>query len=191
MRKKLSQMTLEELWRLFPISLTAHNEDWVKQYSEIEETLKEAFSGFADIKINHIGSTAVPGIYAKKIIDVLIEIPENADLYSAAKLIEARGFIIMSQNKTEIALNKGYTVNGFEDKVYHIHLRYSGDNDELYFRDYLKEYPNVAKEYEKLKLALKEKYEFNRDAYTEAKSDFVKKYTEKAKKIYKGRYRRN
>lgn len=51
---------------------------------------------------------------------------------------------------------------------------YRGDNDELCFRDYLNEHPHVAKEYEKLKLSLQRQYEHNRDAYTEAKSTFVK-----------------
>lgn len=76
----------------------------------------------------------------------------------------------------------------FADKVYHIHLRYTGDNDELFFRDYLNEHPQTAKEYEDLKLGLWKKYEYNRDAYTDAKTDFVRKWTEEARKIYGGRY---
>lgn len=44
--------------------------------------------------------------------------------------LEENGFIIMSSEGNRISLNKGYTVNGFADKVYHIHLRYTGDNDE-------------------------------------------------------------
>ena len=88
----------------------------------------------------------------------------------------------MSQSKKRLSFNKGYTENGFADRVFHLHLRYAGDNDELYFRDYLIEHPDVAKEYEKLKLELWKKYEHNRDAYTEAKTEFVRKYTEKARK---------
>lgn len=60
-----------------------------------------------------------------------------------------------------------------------MHLRYYGDHDELYFRDYLKGNPAAAKEYEALKLSLWKKYEHNRDAYTDAKSEFVKECTEK------------
>jgi len=69
-----------------------------------------------------------------------------------------------------------------------VDLRYAGDNDELYFRDYLIEFPDMAKEYEKLKISLWKKYEHNRDAYTNAKTEFVKKYTEKAKVLYGNRY---
>ncbi len=74
------------------------------------------------------------------------------------------------------SFNKGYTLDGFAEKVFHLHLRYSEDNDELYFRDYLIENPDIAKEYEKLKLGLWKKYEHDRDAYTEAKTDMKELY---------------
>ena len=80
-----------------------------------------------------------------------------------------------------ILLNKGYTENGFAERVFHIHLRLKGDVDEIYFKDYLNAHPDVAEEYEKLKLSLWKKYEHNRDAYTDAKTEFVKKYTRLAK----------
>ena len=63
----------------------------------------------------------------------------------------------------------GYTDNGFAEKVYHLHLRLEGDHDELYFRDYLIEYPQAAKEYEQLKLSLWKQFEHDRDGYTAAK----------------------
>ena len=67
-----------------------------------------------------------------------------------------------------------------------MHLRLKDDIDEIYFRDYLNAHPYIAKEYEKSKLNLWKKHEHNRDAYTEAKTDFVKKYTELAKENYNG-----
>ena len=67
-------------------------------------------------------------------------------------------------------------------------LKYAGDNDELYFRDYLIEHLERAKEYEELKLKLWKQFEHNRDDYTNAKTEFVKKYTEKAKVLYGNRY---
>ena len=87
-----------------------------------------------------------------------------------------------------MSFNKGYTEAGFAKKVFHLHLRYQGDHDELYFRDYLREHPEVAKDYEGLKLALWKAYEHNRDAYTDAKTDFIRKYTQQAKKDYKESY---
>lgn len=82
-----------------------------------------------------------------------------------------------------LSFNKGYTEKDFAEKVFHLHLCREGDNDELYFRDYLNQYPDTAKEYEKLKLGLWKQYEHNRDSYTDAKTDFVKKYTLIAKDI--------
>jgi len=55
-------------------------------------------------------------------------------------------------------------------------------------RDYLQEHPAVAKDYEKLKLSLWKQYEHNRDAYTDSKTDFIKKYTKEAKRLYGRRY---
>lgn len=69
--------------------------------------------------------------------------------------------------------------------MYHLHLRYLGDNDELYFKDYLNENPKIAKQYKTLKLNLWKKYEHNKDAYTDAKSEFILKYTIIAKTKYK------
>lgn len=70
-----------------------------------------------------------------------------------------------------------------------MHIRLRGDNDELYFRDCLNDYPDVAKQYESLKLTLWQKYEHNRDVYTNAKGEFVKKYAKIAKSLYGNRYR--
>ena len=178
MGKKLSEMTLKELWELFPIVLTEHNDRWDFYYAEEEKKLKSLLPETA--VISHIGSTAVKGIWAKPIIDILVEVGDFSD---AAAAIEKCGYIKMSESKNRISFNKGYTENGFAEKVYHLHLRLFGDNDEIYFRDYLITHPDVAKEYEKLKKELWKKFEHDRDGYTDAKSEFVKAYTAKAKQI--------
>ncbi len=188
MGKKLSEMTLEELWMLFPIQLTEHNDAWGKQYTEMAEYLEKKLSSLHIIRISHIGSTAINGIWAKPIVDILMEIAIDEDMQAAARQIERCGFLRMSEEKGRISFNKGYTENGFAEKVYHLHLRYAGDNDELYFRDYLNDHPSVAGEYEQLKLSLWRQYEHNRDAYTEAKTNFVKKYTANARSQYGDRY---
>jgi GrpB-like predicted nucleotidyltransferase (UPF0157 family) len=87
-----------------------------------------------------------------------------------------------------IVLKEYNTPSGFAEKVYHLHVKPSGDWDELYFRDYLRKHPDVARQYETLKLGLKEQFEHDRDAYTSAKSEFVKEYTQKARKEFGGRY---
>ncbi len=183
MKKQLSEMSLEELWELFPIFLVPHKEVWKKQYEEMEALLRKTFSQ-QDIRISHIGSTAIDNIYAKDIIDILMEVDDSTDLRDVARKAENIGFIRMSESEKRISLNYGYTPDGFAEKVYHLHLRHKGDNDEIYFRDYLNAHPDIAIAYEKLKLDLWKKFEHDRDGYTEAKSDFIRRWTEEAKRIH-------
>ena len=186
MGKKLSEMTLEELWQLFPIYLTEHQPCWKEWFSEESRVLKKALSSSG--RMSHIGSSAIPSIWAKPIIDILVEIPKENSLLEYKDLIVNSDYICMSQGDNRLSFNKGYTEKGFAERVFHLHLRYVGDNDELYFRDYLIEYPEIAKEYEKLKLKLWKKYEHNRDAYTNAKTELVNKYTKEARILYGNRY---
>ena len=186
MEKKLSDMSLEELWKLFPIHLTEHQPDWREWYAEEENLLKNRVSDIE--RISHIGSTAISSICAKPIIDILAEISREHKLSDYKEAIMNSGYICMSETSDRISFNKGYTENGFAERVYHLHLRYIGDNDEVYFRDYLIEHADVALEYERMKLELWKKYEFNRDGYTNSKTDFIQKYTEKAKLEYGDRY---
>ena len=149
-----------------------HDDRWKYSFNEIRQTLTGLLAAQPVVRISHIGSTAIQGI----------------DMKDIAQLLEQSGFTVMYAEANRISLNKGYTENGFADKVYHIHLRYAGDNDELYFRDYLNEHPAVAKEYETLKLRLWKQYEHDRDAYTDAKTDFISKWTAEARKEYGDRY---
>ena len=183
MEKALSDMTLEELWERFPIILTAHKDCWSEWYAEEEKRLVGLLP-WSDVKIHHIGSTAVNGIWAKPIIDILVEIPASLPMDSVKKLLLQNGYTCMFEEQSRISFNRGYTSDGFAEKVFHLHLRVAGDNDELYFRDYLKDNPLVARQYEELKLSLWKKFEHNRDGYTLAKTSFIAEQTEKAKKAY-------
>lgn len=188
MAKELSEMSLEELWELFPIFLVEHNDKWNRNYKEIEIFLKKVLSYCPVERISHIGSTAIEGIWAKDIVDVLVEVSKDSDIEKTAKVIEENGFIRMSAEEGRVSFNCGYTKDGFADKVFHVHLRYASDNDELYFRDYLNAHIEAAKEYESLKMQLWRQFEHNRDAYTDAKTEFIKKWTAEARKLYIGRY---
>ena len=167
------------------------NDQWNIFYDEIQSFLKSILSEYPVERISHIGSTAISGIWAKNIVDVLIEMSKNSDIQDTAKLIDKNGLIRMSVGPERISFNCGYTKDGFADKVYHIHLRYVGDNDEPYFRDYLNEHTQIAREYETMKLELWKLFEHNRDAYTNAKTEFVRKWTSEAKRVYAGRYSEN
>lgn len=180
--KKLNEMSNEELWQLFPIILTEHKSYWKDWYNEEVEILKSILP--SSIKFYHFGSTAIEGIWAKPIIDIIIAVNEVNEIKKCADTLQKQGYIIMSSSDYRISLNKGYTESGFAEKVFHLHIRLNNDIDELYFRDYLNANSKIAQEYEKLKLLLWKKYEHNRDAYTDEKTDFVKKYTLLAKKSF-------
>lgn len=186
MSKPLSEMSLEELWELFPIFLTEHCDCWADWYVE-EEALLRTLVG-SGMEIRHIGSTAIKGIWAKPILDILIEAPDMAALGRASKALNAVGYIRMSDSGSRVDFNKGYTPEGFARRVFHLHLRLLGDHDELYFRDYLNAYPEAAREYERLKLRLWKEYEHDRDEYTRQKSGLVKEYTARGKALFPGRY---
>lgn len=174
--KRLEDMSLDELWRLFPIRLSAPDTRWrriaAKEIRRIEKAL-----GSSVLRISHVGSTAIDGICAKPIIDLIVEVPEYVGFYNIKDKIIGMGYVCMNETAERISFNRGYTVDGYADEVFHLHLRKAGDNDEVYFRDYLNRHPDIAKGYEALKVRLGQEFEYNRDAYTEAKTDFVRKYT--------------
>lgn len=190
MTKSLEDMTLEELWQLFPIFLREHQVEWKDWYEEERLRLLIFLPEHQIVRLSHIGSTSVETIWAKPIVDIMLEIPIETDMAIIRDLLLQNGYLLMSESQGRMSFNKGYTPSGFAKRVFHLHLRYAGDHDELYFRDYLQEHPAVAKDYEQLKLSLWKQYEHNRDAYTDSKTVFIRKYTEKAKKLYGRRYER-
>jgi GrpB-like predicted nucleotidyltransferase (UPF0157 family) len=191
MRKNLSELTLEELWELFPIILHEHNPEYKKWYLKEKENIEKVVGTNKIERINHIGSTAVEGLIAKPIVDILLEVDYNTDINNLKLILENSGWRLMSSEKEtdlKLSFNKGYTPDGFAEKVFHLHLRFLGDWDELYFRDYLKFHKETAKKYGELKQKLKRQYEHNRDGYTDAKTSFIKKWTNQARKEFPKRY---
>lgn len=166
-------MTLEELWQLFPIILTESKCWWKDWYEEERRLLEGLLEGVGFVQINHIGSTAIPEIWEKPIIDVLIEVENEKKLDEATQRLQQCGYICMSRSAARTSLNKGYTEDGFAERVFHIHLHLTGDCNEILFRDYLIAHPDEAKAYEALKQSLWKQYEHNRDRYTQEKAEFV------------------
>lgn len=181
MEKPLSEWSLEELWRLFPIYLTEHRPEWAAWFSQERALLLAALPREAVLGIYHIGSTAVDSIWAKPIVDLLVETAEDCDWQTIFQSLLAQGYRLMSEEARRASFNKGYTESGFAQRVFHLHLRRAGDRDELYFRDYLRAHPAVALEYEALKLSLWRQFEHDRDGYTRSKTGFVRRYTQAAK----------
>lgn len=167
-------MTLEELWQLFPIVLVPHSPFWEEWAEQEIKLLKEILVEY-DPEINHIGSTAIPDIYAKPIIDILVEVSIESDWKKLREILESSGYLCMATGDHRMSFNKGYTPSGYAERVFHVHIHASGDNEELFFRDYLKSHPDVAREYEMLKLSLLPEFKHDRDGYTAAKTEFIRK----------------
>jgi len=184
-------MTNEELWELFPIILSEHNPIWLKRYLKEKTVLEKAIGIQNIIRINHVGSTVVPNLMAKPTIDILLEIKDDTDIERLISNVQLAGYIYSEQPNNpapHMMFMKGYTPQGFKGQAFHVHVRYNGDWDELYFRDYLLTHPEIAEEYGQLKLGLAKKYEHDRDAYTDAKTDFIQTITKLARADTKKKY---
>lgn len=191
MPKALKEMTNEELWQLFAIIITEHDPAWKSRYSEEKKRIEKAVGSANICRISHIGSTAVTGLAAKPTIDILLEIADTTDIARLISEMESAGYLHSPQPKNpapHLMFLKGYTPEGFKGQVFHIHVRYGGDWDELYFRDYLIAHPETADSYGKLKLQLKKRFEHDRDGYTHAKTDFIRNITEEARRELGDRY---
>ncbi len=183
--RSLMDMSLEELWQLFPVQLEEFNPSWTIWYDE-ETAALQAILGDQVARIDHIGSTSVPRLTAKPIVDILLQVAPICNIEAMHEALTANGWLLMADQRTpdfRSDWNKGYTIDGFAEKVYHLHIREMGDWDELHFRDYLRTHPLAASEYTALKRQLAIKHKHNRDAYTEAKGDFVRIHTAKARTV--------
>ncbi|WP_369344339.1 GrpB family protein [Bifidobacterium aquikefiricola] len=176
-------MTVEELWQLFPIQLSEHDPQWSAWYEDESSSLVRILGGNV-ARIDHIGSTYVSGLVAKPIVDILLQVRPTADIADVRGVLEGDGWLLMAEcpERGELDLNKGYTPEGFAAKVFHLHVRREGDWDELRFRDYLVGHSDAAAQYGELKRRLLVKYEHNRDAYTQAKTGFIRSCVDKARK---------
>lgn len=178
--ERLKSMTLEELWELFPVTLTPYRPEWKEWAKDEMEAIARILQDCSPVT-NHIGSTSIPSIWSKPIVDILVEVDANADWSHIKDVMESSGYICMSVDDRRMSFNKGYTPEGLAEKVFHVHVHARGDNDELYFRDYLLENPDTAHKYEALKLCLLPAYRHDRDGYTAAKTKFVASVTALAK----------
>jgi GrpB-like predicted nucleotidyltransferase (UPF0157 family)/ribosomal protein S18 acetylase RimI-like enzyme len=177
-------LKLAELWQLFPIQLAEHDPAWREWYDNEAADLNNLL-GNAVERIDHIGSTAIVGLLAKPIVDILLQVSDDCDIDDLKdRLAAAAGWLLMAEQMEphlQLDFNKGYTPDGFAERVYHLHIRRVGDWDELHFRDYIIAHPDAAAEYAALKRRLLANYEFDRDAYTEAKGGFIRGCTARAR----------
>ena len=140
--------------------------------------------------IEHFGSTAVPGLSAKPIVDMLIEV---SSLKEAKKeivpVLKSFGYDYFWRPEIDRPPMYAWFIkrNLTGNRTHHLHMVEASSKlwDGLYFRDYLREHPKIAPQYGKLKTELSKKFPNDREAYTKAKTEFVFSITEKAKNITK------
>jgi len=174
--------------RIYPVILSEYNPAWPEWYAE-EKVNLERYIGLENIaRISHFGSTSIPGLRAKPTVDILLEINPTADIDRLMNALPSPEYFYLNEATLtlptpppHLVFFKGYLPDGFAEKVFHIHVRYPADWDELYFRDYLLAHPETAAEYAALKAKLHQNFEHDRDGYTVAKSAFICEVTEKAK----------
>jgi GrpB-like predicted nucleotidyltransferase (UPF0157 family) len=143
---------------IYPVILSEYNPAWPKWYAEEKANLERLIGAKGIARMSHFGSTSVPGLIAKPTIDILLEIHRDTDINKLITTLQTPEYICLNEAALtlptpppHLMLLKGYLPDGFAEKVYHIHVRYLGDWDELYFRDYLIAHPETAAEYAALK----------------------------------------
>ena len=158
--------------RKFPIELVKHNSEWITWYEDEKINLLAKLEKYK-VTLYHVGSTAIPSIYSKDIVDIILEINKIDDFDSIIDILNGEWELRWKEDNRAF-LVKGYGEDGFQTKVYHLHIRRKGDIEEVKFRDVLIKNPKIAKQYERLKLDLELTYKYDREGYTAGKTEFIK-----------------
>jgi GrpB-like predicted nucleotidyltransferase (UPF0157 family) len=185
MKKDLNRMTAEELGRLFPVAIVDYNQDWPKLYLKEKQKIINTVSAENISRIEHIGSTSVPGLSAKPTIDILLEIPDIINCNDLVQRLHKLDYHYIPKPENpppHMMFAKGYSEKGLTGRTFHIHVRYPGDWDEIVFRDYLINNPDTALDYVNLKKRLSIEFKNDREKYTDSKTDFIKKVIQRARK---------
>jgi len=183
--KSLHNLTTEKLGQLFPIIIQDYTHKWIDLYQMEKRLITDSFMQSEIVSIDHIGSTAIPGLKAKPTIDILLQASELIDTQKLEDIFKSLDYQLTKQPDnppSHMTFVKGYTDQGFKVQAYHVHIRYKGDWDEIKFRDYLINHEDISKEYETIKLELADRYKNDREAYTDSKTDFIKKINKLTRK---------
>lgn len=173
------------------VDVVAYDPVWPGLFEEEKEHLLACLPPEIIRRIEHFGSTAVPGLPAKPIIDILVEVTDlNETRQRIAPILERQEYDYFwrpSWGDDTPPWYAWFIKRGKDGKrTHHIHMveAHFEHWDRLFFRDYLREYPKVAQEYAALKMGLSRAYHNDRAAYTMAKTDFIVRVTESAKRHY-------
>ncbi len=156
-----------------PIRVVRYDPSWPSRFESERAALQAAIGAWVEGGIHHVGSTAVPGLDAKPVIDILAGVHDLASSRGCFGQLAALDYQYAPYRPQEM---HWFCKPDRRRRTHHLHLmpveseRY---RDELAFRDYLRTHPEVAAEYATLKRALAERFENDREAYTAAKAEFI------------------
>lgn len=162
-----------------PIAITPYDPAWPARYAAEEARLIAALPADLHTRIAHIGSTAVPGLSAKPIIDIQVEVTDPDRVRrEAVPLLQALGYeFIWRPTMGERAPYYAWFIGRHPDgrRAFHVHMVEPDEAtvDRLLFRDFLRAHPDVARQYEALKQQLATAHPADRAAYTQAKTPFI------------------
>ena len=175
------------------ISLVDYDPRWPEQFAAEAERILSAVGADPIVSIEHFGSTAIPGMPAKPVIDLLVAVRSLTEARQCAvPALEAMGYSYWRDDPApdRLFLVKGLPPDG--PRTHHVHIvepDVSHDprlgefsfTDRLLFRDYLKAHPEEAQRYAALKQDLAVRFPDDREAYTEGKTEYVYSIMQKAR----------
>jgi GrpB-like predicted nucleotidyltransferase (UPF0157 family) len=157
-----------------PVELSDYDSNWPATF-ERERVLIAPILGANAIEIEHMGSTSIPGLRAKPIIDVIVLVDALAAARAAIPALEATGYSFWADNpdKTKLFLVKG--LPPAPHRTHHLHIYENAEEVErhLAFRDRLRAQPELRDAYLALKTDLARRFRNDREAYTDHKADFI------------------
>jgi GrpB-like predicted nucleotidyltransferase (UPF0157 family) len=163
-----------------PIRLEPYDPSWPSRYEEERAVLEAAIGEWAVGGVHHIGSTAIPGMEAKPIIDILVGVRDLASSRACFDRITTVGYVYAPYRTEEM---HWFCKPGPRRRTHHLHLVPADSSrfrHELAFRNYLRNHPEAAQGYVALKKELAQKFEHDREAYTSGKGDFVRAVLDRA-----------
>ena len=163
------------------IELEVYNENWIANFEKESVILKNLLSSNV-VQVNHIGSTAIRGIKAKPVIDILLEVISISKIDDQVAKFEKIGYVGLGENGMH---GRRFFYKGKEKRSHHIHI-YEVGNKEIakhkLFVEYMNYHKNHMVEYEKLKTILFLKYQGNPEKYCAGKGEYISGINELAKK---------
>ena len=190
MEKRITDLTKDEIAKMFPVKLSSYSTQWKVIYEKERKLIIKVLHDKI-LRMEHFGSTSIPEMTAKDTIDMLIEIADKDNFSNEIiEKLQAINYDYILQNEgnsQHMVFVKGYDPTGEKDQTFHIHMAPKDHNiwDRIFFRDYLTKNKDIARQYENLKIVLSEKHKYDRVGYRIAKTEFVQKITEEAKQYYK------